>query len=79
MHAWHQIELRPGEHIVNVSGYTDTQGVRSLTFTTSQQRIFGPYGIIQGTPFNLPIEQGSIVGFRGSTGDILQAISIHLA
>ena len=78
MHAWHQIELRASESIVSVSGHTDTQGIRSLRFMTSQKRTFGPYGKEQGTPFNLLIEEGSTVGFKRSAGDILQAIAIHM-
>ena len=79
MHAWHQIKLQPGEYIVEVSGYTHDLGVRLLKFKTSLQRTFGPYGKEHGTHFILPIEKGSIVGFKGSTGDILHAIAIHLA
>ena len=82
-----QIELQfPEEYIVSVSGYsaphpllaTNTPVIRSLTFKTNK-RTFGPYGAQDGTPFNLPIENGLIVGFKGNSGDILDAIGVHLA
>ena len=76
----------PNEYIMSVSGYigpssrlaTNTSVVRSLTFKTNK-RTFGPYGAQDGTPFNLPIENGLIVGFKGNSGDILGAIGVHLA
>ncbi|GMN68807.1 hypothetical protein TIFTF001_037855 [Ficus carica] len=82
-----KIELNfPDEYLVSVSGYTSplswlatkTPVVRSLTFKTNK-RTFGPYGKEEGTSFNLPIENGLIVGFKGRTGELLDAIGFHLA
>ena len=87
MHAWHQIELQfPEEYLVSVSGYfaplswlaTKTSVIRSLTFKTNK-RTFGPYGQEEGTPFDFPIEKGLIVGVKGRSGELLDAIGFHLA
>ena len=71
---------------MSVSGYTapvswlatKTPVVRSLTFKTNK-RTFGPYGQEEGIPFNFPIENGLIVGFKGRFGELLDAIGFHLA
>ncbi|GMN30748.1 hypothetical protein TIFTF001_002937 [Ficus carica] len=80
-----KIELRfPAEYLVDVSGYISTvpefptKVVRSLTFKTNQ-RTFGPYGPEEGTTFSIPIENGKVVGFKGRSMGLLDAISIHLA
>ena len=77
----------PNEYIVSVSGYvgpssrlaTKTSVVRSLTFKTNTGQVFGPYGVSDGTPFELPVGNGKIAGFNGSTGQVLNAIGINLA
>nr|5KRP_A Chain A, Frutapin [Artocarpus altilis]5KRP_B Chain B, Frutapin [Artocarpus altilis]5KRP_C Chain C, Frutapin [Artocarpus altilis]5KRP_D Chain D, Frutapin [Artocarpus altilis]5M6O_A Chain A, Frutapin [Artocarpus altilis]5M6O_B Chain B, Frutapin [Artocarpus altilis]5M6O_C Chain C, Frutapin [Artocarpus altilis]5M6O_D Chain D, Frutapin [Artocarpus altilis]5TQZ_A Chain A, Frutapin [Artocarpus altilis]5TQZ_B Chain B, Frutapin [Artocarpus altilis]5TQZ_C Chain C, Frutapin [Artocarpus altilis]5 len=83
-----KIELQfPEEFLVSVSGYTApfsslatrTPVVRSLKFKTNKGRTFGPYGEEDGTYFNLPIENGLVVGFKGRTGDLLDAIGVHMA
>ena len=56
-----------------------TPVIQSLTFKTNKNNIFGPYGKEEGTPFNLPIKKGLIVGFHGRTGYILDAIGFHLS
>ena len=74
------------EYLVSVSGYfaplswlaTKTSVIRSLTFKTNK-RTFGPYGQEEGTPFNVPIEKGLIIGFIGRSGELLDAIGFHLA
>nr|UVC55197.1 lectin [Pteroceltis tatarinowii] len=72
----------PSEYIIEVSGYTGNVSgytvVRSLTFKTNK-KTYGPYGVTSGTPFNLPIENGLIVGFKGSIGYWLDYIGFHLA
>ncbi|XP_024023650.1 galactose-specific lectin [Morus notabilis] len=72
----------PSEYIVEVSGYTDNvrgyKVVRSLTFKTNKAT-YGPYGTTSGTPFNLPIQNGLIVGFKGSIGYWLDYIGFHLS
>ena len=82
-----QIELQfPEEYLVSVSGHaakhpllaTQTPVIRSLTFKTNK-RTFGPYGAEEGTHFSLPIENGLIVGFKGHSGDLLDAIGVHLS
>nr|UTI93961.1 lectin [Pteroceltis tatarinowii] len=82
-----KIELQfPEEYLVSVNGFysplsrlaTRTPVIRSLTFKTNK-RTFGPYGTEEGTPFSLPLENGLIVGFKGRTGELLDAIGFHLA
>ncbi|EXB80867.1 hypothetical protein L484_020126 [Morus notabilis] len=72
----------PSEYIVEVSGYTDNvQGytvVRSLTFKTTKAT-YGPYGTTSGTSFNLPIQNGLIIGIKGSVGYWLDYIGFHLS
>nr|P18674.2 RecName: Full=Agglutinin alpha chain; AltName: Full=MPA [Maclura pomifera]1JOT_A Chain A, AGGLUTININ [Maclura pomifera]3LLY_A Chain A, Agglutinin alpha chain [Maclura pomifera]3LLZ_A Chain A, Agglutinin alpha chain [Maclura pomifera]3LM1_A Chain A, Agglutinin alpha chain [Maclura pomifera]3LM1_C Chain C, Agglutinin alpha chain [Maclura pomifera]3LM1_E Chain E, Agglutinin alpha chain [Maclura pomifera]3LM1_G Chain G, Agglutinin alpha chain [Maclura pomifera]3LM1_I Chain I, Agglutinin alph len=72
----------PSEYIVEVSGYVGkVEGytvIRSLTFKTNKQT-YGPYGVTNGTPFSLPIENGLIVGFKGSIGYWLDYFSIYLS
>ncbi|XP_024029287.1 agglutinin alpha chain [Morus notabilis] len=73
----------PQEFIVSVSGYTGSLPghpvvVRSLTIKTNK-RTLGPYGVEQGTPFSFPIANGLIVGFKGSSGDLLDSIGFHLS
>ena len=72
----------PSEYITEVSGYTGkVRGytvVRSLTFKTNK-KTYGPYGVTSGTPFNLPIENGLIVGFKGSIGYWLDYIGFYLS
>ena len=55
-----------------------TPVVSSLTLKT-KKRIFGAYGQEEGTPFNLPIENSLIVGFKGRSGELLDAIGLHLS
>ncbi|XP_024023820.1 agglutinin alpha chain isoform X2 [Morus notabilis] len=82
-----KIELQfPDEYLVKVSGIVNnvpgaspSPTIQSLTFQTNQ-RTFGPYGPeTGGTPFSLPIRNGLIVGFSGRTGEVLDAIGVHLA
>ncbi|EXB51026.1 hypothetical protein L484_023728 [Morus notabilis] len=77
----------PEEFLVSVSGHTGVlppvvpgkdDVIRSLTFRTNK-KIYGPYGVEEGTHFSLPIETGLIVGFKGRSGIALNAIGFHLS
>nr|ASR74827.1 mannose-binding lectin [Morus alba var. multicaulis] len=76
----------PNEFLVSVSGYTGVlprlatgkDVIRSLTFKTNK-KTYGPYGTEEGTPFSLPIENGLIVGFKGRSGYVVDAIGFHLS
>ncbi|GMN69966.1 hypothetical protein TIFTF001_039011 [Ficus carica] len=82
-----EIQLFAGESIVKVTGHTslieNIKVVRLLTFSTNHGREFGPFPpenkrVIEGTPFNLPIEGGrKVVGFKGVTDKFLNAIGVH--
>ena len=81
----HQIKLKyPEEYLASVSGiycpvvYGGSPVIRSLTLKTNK-RIFGPYGIEEGTPFSFPIDGGHIVGFRGKNGWYLDAIGFRIS
>ncbi|EXB51027.1 hypothetical protein L484_023729 [Morus notabilis] len=76
----------PYEFLVSVSGHTSVlprlatgkDVIRSLTFKTNK-KTYGPYGDEEGTPFSLPIENGLIVGFKGRSGFVLDAIGFYLS
>ncbi|KAG8388373.1 hypothetical protein BUALT_Bualt02G0119200 [Buddleja alternifolia] len=77
-----QIKLQsPEEFLTTVSGHYSPMRsgnplVRSLTFKTNW-RTFGPFGVEEGTPFSL--EGGRIVGLKGSSGRLLDAIGFYIA
>ncbi|XP_024030255.1 agglutinin alpha chain [Morus notabilis] len=78
--------FREGERITGVSGHvgvvpydpTTTPVVRSIKFTTNEN-IYGPYGVEEGTPFNAQIPDGAFIsGFEGrSNGYYLNSIGFH--
>ena len=74
----------PEEKLISVSGHYcpvvngGSPVIRSLTFR-SNQRIFGPFGVEEGTPFSLSMDGGQIVGFQGRSGWYLDAIGFHLS
>ena len=71
----------PGEYLTSIKGtITEFQGytvIQSLTFQTNQ-KTQGPFGPTDGTPFEIPIEKGEIVGFFGRAGSYLDAIGIYV-
>uniref|UniRef100_A0A803M619 Jacalin-type lectin domain-containing protein n=2 Tax=Chenopodium quinoa TaxID=63459 RepID=A0A803M619_CHEQI len=74
----------PEEYLISVSGHYSSlvQGIppviRSLMFK-SNLRIFGPFGIQEGTPFYFPMEGGRIIGFKGRSGWYLDSIGFYLS
>nr|XP_043614491.1 jacalin-related lectin 19-like [Erigeron canadensis] len=80
-----QIKLKfPEEVLISVSGhyypvvYGGGPVIRSLTFK-SNQRIYGPYGVEEGTPFNLSTNGGQILGFFGTSGWFLDSLGFCLS
>ncbi|KAL5762379.1 hypothetical protein ACOSP7_018643 [Xanthoceras sorbifolium] len=69
------------EHLTLISGtITDYFGnvvVESLTFHTNKTK-YGPYGLTNGSAFEIPMENGEIVGFFGNAGAFLDAIGIYV-
>lgn len=51
--------------------------VRSLTLE-SNKRMYGPFGVEQGTYFAFPKMQGRIVGFLGKSGWYLDSIGAYI-
>ncbi|XP_076914771.1 jacalin-related lectin 19-like [Bidens hawaiensis] len=80
-----QIKLQyPEEILVSVSGhycrvvYGGSPVIRSLTFKTNK-RTFGPFGVEEGTPFNILANGGHIVGFTGRGGWFLDSLGFYLS
>lgn len=73
----------PNEFLVSMSGHYgriddgDPTCVVSLIFE-SNRKIYGPFGIQQGTPFSLSTIGGKIVGFHGRSSWYLDSIGIYL-
>ncbi|KAL6005982.1 Jacalin-related lectin 19 [Asimina triloba] len=81
----YQVKLQyPGEILTGVSGHYDpmpaggTPVIRSLTFQ-SNKKIFGPFGVEEGTPFTFPINGDIVVGFTGRSGWYLDSIGLRLS
>lgn len=68
----------PEEIVTKISGYIEISGlaITSLTFHTNQ-RILGPCGQEQGTPFETE-EKGKIVGIFGSSGSLVDSIGAFM-
>lgn len=74
-----KIELdHPKERITSISGHYDTS-VRSLTFESSEKKIYGPYGVEDGTYFSFSMAEGKIVGFHGRSGWYLDCIGVYIS
>ncbi|XP_045804803.1 jacalin-related lectin 19 isoform X1 [Trifolium pratense] len=80
-----EIKLQyPDEYLISVSGYYypvvrgGSPVIRSLTFK-SNRRIFGPYGVEEGTPFTFSIDGGQVVGFKGRGDWYLDSIAFTLS
>ncbi|KAL5800856.1 hypothetical protein ACOSQ3_032488 [Xanthoceras sorbifolium] len=77
----------PGEYLTLISGtinyYLGHAVIESLTFYTNE-RTHGPYGPTNGSRFEIPMENGEIIGFFGNTSatlvekHILVAIGIYV-
>ncbi|KAI3786151.1 hypothetical protein L1987_45282 [Smallanthus sonchifolius] len=72
------------EILISVSGhycpvvFGGSPVIRSLTFKTNK-RIFGPFGVEEGTPFNFLTNGGQIVGFVGRSGWFLDSLGFCLS
>lgn len=73
----------PNEFLTSIDGYYGSLNqwgpifIRSLSFE-SNRKIYGPYGVVQGTYFCLPVTGAKIVGFHGRYGWHIDAIGVHL-
>lgn len=78
-----QVVLELDEHLVLIHGYYSdihkwgiaATVIRSLTLKTNK-RIYGPFGIEDGTKFSFPFTGLKIVGFHGRSGLYLDAIGL---
>ncbi|KAI4386975.1 hypothetical protein MLD38_004845 [Melastoma candidum] len=80
--SYHIILDYPTEYITCVSGHVSLypiHRIRSIEFKTNK-RMLGPYGVGHSvTPFNFPLVGMRIVGFKGRSGEQLEAIGLHLS
>lgn len=74
----------PEEFLTSIHGYYGkisewgTVSIRSLTFK-SNIRVYGPFGIEQGTYFSVPVTTGNkIVGFHGKSSWYVDALGAYL-
>ncbi|MEA3016447.1 MAG: hypothetical protein QOI38_1169 [Sphingomonadales bacterium] len=67
------IKFNPGESIIAVTGRSG-KFVDSLTFLTSDKRVFGPFGGGGGSPF---VVNANILGFVGRSGTFLDSIGFY--
>ncbi|CAJ2640300.1 unnamed protein product [Trifolium pratense] len=79
-----QIKLDyPNEFLTSVDGYYGSLNqwgpifIRSISFE-SNKKLYGPFGVEQGTYFTLPVTGAKIVGFHGRYGWHIDAIGVHL-
>ncbi|GKD46385.1 jacalin-related lectin 19-like protein [Tanacetum coccineum] len=74
----------PEEVLISVSGhycpmvYGASPMIRSLTLKTNQ-RIYGPFGVETGTPFNFLTNGGYIVGLYGRSGWFLDSLGFYVS
>ncbi|KAK1287372.1 hypothetical protein QJS10_CPB19g01172 [Acorus calamus] len=73
----------PNEFLTRIEGYygpfTNVASlIRSLTFYTNMGNKYGPYGVEEGTYFDIPTKGAEIVGFFGRSGWLLDAIGVYL-
>ncbi|KAK1578892.1 hypothetical protein Q3G72_033927 [Acer saccharum] len=75
------INGKSGEYLTSIRGTTnDFLGifvVESLTFHTNHNN-YGPYGLTNGSAFNIPLENGEVVGFFGRSGIYVDALGIRV-
>lgn len=76
------IQLGPSEFVKGISGtvglYRSCKVIASLTFVTNV-RTCGPYGLGDGTPFTVPVEDNhSVVGFFVRSKTYLDAIGVYV-
>ncbi|KAF3585644.1 hypothetical protein F2Q69_00031455 [Brassica cretica] len=83
--GFEEFELNyPSEYITEVHGTYDKISasnsaiVNMLTFKTNKPATYGPFGLNAGTPFDLKEEGHKIVGFHGSSGDLLHKFGVHV-
>ncbi|TXG52230.1 hypothetical protein EZV62_021399 [Acer yangbiense] len=72
----------PEEYLTKISGNLKTQYekaycIESLCFHTNLNK-YGPFGPTNGTPFELCMKDGVIVGFHGRSGVYINAIGVYV-
>lgn len=75
-----QLNIPEGSQVVEVFGATDGEHVTSLGIRTDDGLVFGPFGLGQGTPFQLIAPEGHVIrGLHGRAGRYLNAIGVVTA
>ena len=72
----------PEEYLTKISGtqktlYEKAYCIESLFFHTNLNK-YGPFGPTNGTPFELCMKDGVIVGFHGRSGVYINAIGVYV-
>ncbi|KAJ6958955.1 hypothetical protein NC653_037277 [Populus alba x Populus x berolinensis] len=71
----------PSEHLTSIGGtydyFSTLSTITSLSFTTNRAT-YGPFGTGSGTPFSIPINNNTVVGFHGTAEHYLDAIGIFV-
>ncbi|KAK1555178.1 hypothetical protein Q3G72_022999 [Acer saccharum] len=71
----------PEEYLMKISGtqqtYANIYCIQSLCFHTNLNK-YGPFGPTNGTPFELSMKDGVIVGFHGRSGIYIDAIGVYV-
>ncbi|KAK2660531.1 hypothetical protein Ddye_007064 [Dipteronia dyeriana] len=72
----------PEEYLTKINGTQKTQYekaycIESLCFHTNLNK-YGPFGPTDGTPFELSMKDGVIVGFHGCSGGYINAIGVYV-
>lgn len=65
--------------VVSDPGFPDYKAIQSLGFETKKGKTYGPFGKNDGTSFEIPVEDGEIVGFFGRANDsYVTAIGLYV-
>lgn len=62
---------------VSNPGTSDYLAIQSLAVQTNK-KTYGPFGKTDGTSFQIPVENGEVVGFFGRAGTYIDAIGLYL-
>ncbi|KAL5757425.1 hypothetical protein ACOSP7_020036 [Xanthoceras sorbifolium] len=65
------------EYLMSISGthhtFEEQHVIESLCFHTNKKK-YEPFGLIEGSPFDLPLKDRVIVGFHGRANNYINAI-----
>ncbi|KAK3126817.1 hypothetical protein QOZ80_7AG0563270 [Eleusine coracana subsp. coracana] len=79
----HTINLAQNEFLTEISGtvgsFNGLTVITSITLVSNIEDTHGPFGEVKGTPFSVPLLNGSgVVGFFASTGQFLDSFGVEV-